>query len=278
MFWNCCNSWVNIVPFFRTIIVIMSDSPMLRKGLEAVQIVALRGEVSARELATAMGLPKSSAHRLLTNLLNVRLLQSARRVDGDYYTVGSLIGELSGAAFLWRPLVQHARAELTAARDDTGETVAVHMLHSERRVLLDQVVSNHQLRWVYGHHMMPMPLKAGATGKMLLAMLEPDELEKVLRREGFEPRNADSQAALQALHVKIDAIRAQGYSISADELNPGITSIAVPVVESQTAQLPRAVISLAAPNIRVTDAICEQYVRRLRSAAKRIAAAISAAA
>jgi len=256
----------------------MSDSPMLKKGLEAVQIVALRGEVSARELATAMGLPKSSAHRLLTNLLNVRLLQIVRRADGDYYTVGSLIGELSGAAFMWRPLVQHARAELAAVRDDTGETVAIHMLYGERRVMLDQVVSDHQLRWVYGHHMSPMPLKAGATGKMLLAMLEPDELEAVLRREGFEPQKAGSQAALQALHARIDAIRVQGYSISADELNPGITSIAVPVVERQTERLPRAVISLAAPSIRVTDAVCKQYARRLRTAAKRIAASISAAA
>ncbi|QHE87341.1 IclR family transcriptional regulator [Hydrogenophaga sp. BPS33] len=256
----------------------MSDSPILKKGLEAVQIVALRGEVSARELADAMNLPKSTAHRLLTNLVGVRLLQMARRPEGDHYALGSLVGELSGAAFMWRPLVQHAKPELAAVRDDTGETVAIHMLYGNRRVLLDQVVSYHQLRWVYGHHMAPMPLKAGATGKMFLAMLEPHELEEVLRRELGQAQKRDQAKTLEALRAKIDAIRSQGYSISADELNPGITSIAVPVVQQQTDSLPRAVISLAAPSLRVTDAACKQYVRRLRQAARRIAASMAAAA
>ncbi|MDO9435190.1 IclR family transcriptional regulator [Hydrogenophaga sp.] len=244
---------------------------MLRKGLEALKIIALHGELSARELATAMQMPKSTAHRLMANLVDVRLLHVSRRPEGDVYALGDLIGELSGAAFMWRPLVQHARDHLVAVRDETGETTGIHMLYGDRRVLLDQVESRLPLRWVYAHHMAPMPLAAGATGKMFLSMLSPRALDEALAREIDERKGKEPKArALEELRARVDAIRAQGYSISSNEINPGITSIAVPVIEEQSERFPRAVISLAAPSARVDEATCLRYLERLKRAARMI--------
>lgn len=245
---------------------------MLKKGLQALKIIALHGEMSTRELAEAMGMPKSTAHRLVASLVDERLLQVARRADSDVYTLGSLIGELSGAAFMWRPVVQHARAELTAARDDTGETCGIHMLYGDRRVLLDQVVSQHPLRWVYGHHMSPMPLTAGASGKMFLAMLDADERDDVLRRTDPKAPAPERKRKLAELLTRVEQTREQGYAVSADELNPGITSIAVPVMPKPTPRFPRVVLSLAAPSIRVDDKVKARHIRRLLAGAGRIRA------
>lgn len=250
---------------------------MLKKGLEVVQLVALRGELSVRELAAAMNLPKSTAHRLVASLVSVRLLQATRKDEGDAYTVGPLVGELSGASFAWRRLVQHARDPLTAVRDDTGETAGIHMLYGHRRVLLDQVVSQHQHRWVYANHMVPMQLRAGATGKMFMAILDADELNEVLKNEWPDAApGSKPEKDLAKLKTRIDEVRKRNCSVSADEINPGITSIAVPVISSATNAVPRTVISLAAPSVRVTEQICAKHIQRLKKAAADIAHRIAA--
>jgi DNA-binding IclR family transcriptional regulator len=205
----------------------------------------------------------------------VRLLESHRSANGDVFGLGTLIKELSGGQLFWRPLVQCARPELTAVRDETGETVGLHVLYAERRVLVDQVVSNHELRWVYGNHMVPMPLYAGAAAKMLLALLpEPDMLR--LAKRGLLSTAAKASAGgprtLQELAAKIERVREQRYSLSSEEINPGINSIAVPVTEDTRRGLPVTVISLAGPTARMTDKVTNRHLKRMLAAARTISA------
>jgi IclR family transcriptional regulator, acetate operon repressor len=248
---------------------------MLRKALDAVQLVALKGELSIREIGSAMGLPKSTAHRLVTSLVEVRLLEPHRTPEGDVYAVGPLIGQLSGGGILWRSLERHAHPELTALRDETGETVGIHILYGESRVLLDQVVSHHEHRWVYNNQLVPMPLYAGAAAKMLLAILPEAEMLRIVKRNlKANERKAPGSPKLHELVEQLAVIRRQRYSVSSEEVNAGINSIAVPVTGAGN-ELPLSVISLAAPSIRLDEQAIKRCVRRMRQAALAIAERLS---
>lgn len=244
----------------------------LRKALDVVQLVALRGELTVREIGELMGMPKSTAHRLVANLVEVRLLQPHRGEDSDVFTLGTLIDDLTGGQMSWRTLVQYARPEMVAVRDDVGETVGLHVLFAERRLLVEQVVSDHQHRWVYNNQMVPMPLYAGAAAKMLLAMLPEPDMRRLAERDHplavtRGPRSRDLESFLHDL----DEIRRRNYSASSEEVNPGISSIAVPVIADAGSGYPLAVMSLAGPSIRFTEKAVKRSLQRLRRAAGAIA-------
>jgi IclR family transcriptional regulator, acetate operon repressor len=245
---------------------------LLRKALDVVQLVALRGELTVREIGEVMGMPKSTAHRLVANLVEVRLLQAHRGAEGDVFALGTLMHDLTGGQLFWRTLVQHAQPEMLAVRDDIGETVGLHVLFAERRLLVEQVVSHHQHRWVYNNQMVPMPLSAGAAAKMLLAMLPEQDMHRLAERDhplaatkGRRSRDMDDFLR------DLAEIRRRSYSLSSHEVNPGISSIAVPVIGDTSGGYPLAVMSLAGPSIRFTEKEMKRSLLRLRRAATAIA-------
>ncbi|MGE0800335.1 MAG: IclR family transcriptional regulator [Lautropia sp.] len=247
----------------------------MKKALSAVQLVALRGELTIREIGATLGIPKSTAHRLVSSLVDVRLLEAHRRPEGDVYVLGRLIGELSGGHYFWRPIVQHARPELTALRDELGETFGIHVLFGECRVLLDQCVSEHPHRWVYDHQMVPRPLYAGAAAKMLLALLEEKDVLRLIRQSRASPGSrGQGFPEPDALIRNLREIRRLCYSRSSEEINPGINSLSVPVIARAQGHLPLTVISMAGPSIRLTDKVMARCLPRMVRAAARIAGAL----
>jgi IclR family transcriptional regulator, acetate operon repressor len=244
----------------------------LRKALDVVQLVALRRELTVREIGEAMRLPKSTAHRLVANLVDVRLLEAHPGPDGDVFALGTLTHDLTGGQTSWRTLAQHARAEMQAVRDQTGETVGLHILFGDRRLLVDQAVSRHEHRWVYNNQMVPMPMYAGAAAKMLLATLPDSEMHRLAGRDhtqavakGRRGRNLDD------FLVELREIRRRGFSSTSDEVNPGIASIAVPIADTGGGY-PPAALSLAGPSVRFTDKAVKRSLLKLRQAAKTVAA------
>ncbi len=249
----------------------------LRKALDVVQLVALRGEMTVREIGELMGMPKSTAHRLVATLVAVRLLQPHRGEESGVFTLGTLIDDLAGGQLSWRTMVQYARPEMVAVRDDVGETVGLHVLFAERRLLVEQVVSDHQHRWVYNNQMVPMPLYAGAAAKMLLAMLPESDMRRLAERDHpvaakRGPRSGDLDAFLRDL----EEIRRRNHSASSEEVNPGISSVAVPVIADAGSGYPLAVLSLAGPSVRFSQKAVKRSLQRLRHAADAIAEALPA--
>lgn len=239
----------------------------LRVLVDAVQIVALRGTATVRDLGEALHMPRSTAHRLAASLLAMRFIQ--KDSAGGGYALGPLVGELAGGTLPWRPLVTHCRPEMEALRDSSGETIALHVMQAERRVLVDQAEGLQELRWVFSNPLMPMPLHAGAAAKMLLALLPAADVTRIVRRDSlvaFTPRTPSDLAGLQR---ELEQIRAQGHSVSQEEVTPGIVSIAVPVVEAPFAGQPLAVLGLTGPMVRLPEKRLKSLVPSLLAAARR---------
>ncbi|MGH7489180.1 MAG: IclR family transcriptional regulator, partial [bacterium] len=151
--------------------------------MDAIQVVALRGGTTARELGEALGMPKSTVHRLVAGMVEVGLVR--REDDGDRYVLGDLMAELAGGQSGSLSLLRACRPPMMALRDETGETIGLHVLNAERRVLLYQAESPQQHRWVYNNPLVPMPLHAGAAAKMLLALMPEATATRILRRDGM---------------------------------------------------------------------------------------------
>ena len=171
--------------------------------VDALQLLGLRGSMAVREIAQVLSLPRSSAHRMVATLLEMRFIQKDKAAGR--YVIGPVIGELARGTHAYRGLVLKCRPSMEALRDATGETIALHVIQAERRVLIDQAESLHELRWVYANPLVPMPLHAGAAAKMLLALLPPNDAARILERDGlhkYTPNTPqDSQHLLSELAV-----------------------------------------------------------------------------
>jgi DNA-binding IclR family transcriptional regulator len=100
----------------------------------------------------------------------------------------------------------------------------------------------------------------GASGKVLLAHLDPEQAERVLAAaEALEP---DRDLAL--LRRELDEIRRRGYAVSHAELDAGASGVAAPILDASGRLV--AGITVAGPS------------ERIRPAQDRIAAAVIAAA
>lgn len=238
---------------------------VLEKSVQVLRLVAMQNGVGARALCDSLGFSKSSTHRLLSNLLQVGLVQ---RVDaGEGFTIGPLVGELAGGQFREQRLVLLARAHMAWLRDRCGETVGLHVIQGERRILLEQVESRNEHRWVYSNPGVPMPLHAGAASKMLLAMLPPERALAMLKRRALVAFTRDTPRDSGRLMRELGRIRAQGFAVSSQEVTRGISSIAAPIDAEAAPDGVIAVMSITGPSIRLPERSLKGLLPQLRHAA-----------
>jgi DNA-binding IclR family transcriptional regulator len=239
----------------------------LRSFVDAIQVVSLRGSVTVREMCEVLDIPRSTAHRLVASLLEVGFIK--REDSPGRYSIGPLLGELGGDPLAWRALTKCCRPHMEALRDFSGETVAIHVLHAERRVQLEQAESNHEHCWVSKNTLVPMPLHAGAAAKMLLALMPRDDVGRLMERDGLEVFTGRTPGNIAALLRELGRIGIQRYAISVEEVTPGIASIAVPVVSEPSTLGPLTVMSLTGPIVRLTETQLKRFLPKLQQAASR---------
>lgn len=245
----------------------------LRKAVDILQVVAGREAITARELASVLRLSKSATHRMLVALDEVGLVQ--RAAEGNQFVLGPLINALGGWRVSRQRVVQVARLHMDALRDRCGETVGIHVLQADRRVLLDQAESQQEHRWVYKNPGIPMPLYAGAASKMLLAMLPEARSTAILKRSRLVSFTPNTPRDREALKRELKRIRARGYAMSLQEVTPGISSIAIPIEIQEDSLAP--VMSITGPQVRLTTTILERLLPGLRETTAQVSRELQAA-
>jgi len=221
--------------------------------------------LSLAELAREVGVPRSSAHRIVRALERERLL--AVTADGRV-RVGAGVGALAAArSDAIREALHSLLAEL---RGELGETVDLSVLDGAGARFVDQIPAPHRLRAVSAVGEV-FPLHCTANGKALLAALPPAEVESLLpaRLERRTPATITGRAALLA---ELERVREQGVAFDREEHTEGISAVAAAVVE---ASLPVAAISVPAPTARF-ERESARYARRVRAAASRASARLAA--
>src|SRR5690606_6083127 len=109
-------------------------------------------------------------------------------------------------------LRQQARPTLEALRDETGETIILAVPDAQRIVIVDVVESHHLVRTA-PHVGMVIPPANSATGQAILAAMDDDQRRAF--RDDLPKRVLDELAN----------VRARGWSLNADDVANGATSV-----------------------------------------------------
>lgn len=191
-----------------------------RAAMLVATVVRADEPLSFADLHDECGLAKSTASRLLTALERAELLE---RNESGSYVAGPLFWLYATRHDPWDELVRLARPTMDKVGADTGETVNLSVTRGDRVVQVAQVDSTFLLGtrdWTE----VDVPVHCSALGKVLLAHGALDLPAGVLERQ--TPRTITERAALER---DLARVTRRGWATTVDELEIGLTGIAVPV-------------------------------------------------
>jgi DNA-binding IclR family transcriptional regulator len=206
-----------------------------------VRVLESERPVALAELASATGIPKSTASRLLTALERRGLVEQ----DGPRGLLrpGPAILRVAERGLLERNVVEVARASLDTLGDATGETINLAVAGRDGVEHVAQVESRHFLgvgQWLgrsVAYH-------CTANGKVFLAfgrVAIPEELER------YTPATITDPAELEA---ELETVRSQEFAAAVDELETGLAAVATPVRGAGGDVV--AALSISGPTLRMT--------------------------
>ena len=164
---------------------------------------------------------------------------------------------------LHQNIIDHAKADMDRLWDISKETVALFILIGGQRILLKQIQSSYELRFVMEEIPIPIYPDPGGIGKTLLSFLSNEELDALMK-------NAESVFQQELFekpeHVKIDVeyIRQNGFFVGSKKAVEGAVSISAPVKN----YIYPAVVSVIGPGYRITPNTEKYSHEVIRSAAQ----------
>lgn len=201
----------------------------LAKGLAIIEAFsAHRTRMTVSDAAQSSGTSRASARRCLLTLTELGYLE----FDGKYFRPQPRLLALSAAYSGTRSLPQIAQPFLKAARDELHESVSLAVL--DRDAALFVARSEAERLVTTGISVgTRIDLYCSATGRVLLAAWADERLLSYLDRVKPEARTKYSLIKKAALRDVVRSARAQRYAFTDQELEIGLRSIAVPVIDSR---------------------------------------------
>ena len=200
------------------------------------------------ELAQQVGLPSSTAHRLLTTLEQERYVRF--EPDGRLWLIG-VQAFVAGSAFTkTRSLVGLARPHMRRLMEDGGETVNLAVEDDGLAVYLAQVECRQMMR-AFARPGSRVPLHCSAVGKAILSALSDKALAKILHQHGMPRLTVKTLTTPTALRANLQRARSIGYAIDDEEHAIGLRCIAAPVFDEQGDVV--AAVSASGPMARILD-------------------------
>jgi DNA-binding IclR family transcriptional regulator len=251
--------------------MVMSTAEKVAQLMLAFECDNAAGSVerSVSELAGIVGRERSQVCRMLKSLCQAQVLE--QDPCSHRYRLGWRVRVLAAGAGD-QILVRAARPILQALVARTGEVALLTVQEANRGLTVMREESQNSLRrggWIGQRSAMHYT----ATGRALMFDAD-DELVKALTADQF---GADSRSAPNAprnvdeLLERLSIERQQGYAVASDEIEPGLTSVSVPVRNGQGRLL--AVLNVSGPTTRMNDRV-EAIARLLIEASAAISNAL----
>ena len=206
------------------------------------------------EIARRAQLPKSTAHRLLSVLVDWEMVTKR----GTAYSPGSRLSELAALAAHpeTRDLRRVALPHMLDLYEMTHETVNLCVLVGCDTLYIEKI---------HGHHSGQSPAQVGsrlpaantAVGKVLLAFSDTDVIARV--SNNLRPATSSSISSATRLTRELAAIQRSGLAYDRQEARPGLTCIAAPVRTWAGAVV--AAVSISGPVHRFQPATAAPAVR-----------------
>jgi len=199
----------------------VAGSQTLMRGLDVIDAVA-RGETTLPQLAVALELTRSTAHRIAASLVERGYLAFTPRAG---YRLGSKLLELGHLAQAQSDLVQIARPHLEALAETTEDTVHLGILDADQALYLDKVPGRRRIN-ISSRVGDRQPLSSTGLGKALML----DHAAEYWHQRFFADQASGAPAADPAVwNERMRNYAESGRAYDLEENEDQIRCVAAPV-------------------------------------------------
>ena len=199
----------------------------LEKGLAVIEAFdGTRPRLTLSEVAKLTGITRAGARRYLRTLTKLNYAD----FDGRYFSLSPRILRL-GYAYL-SSASDSARLQpfLERISEQTGESSSAAVLDGDEIVYIARSATRRIMSIGLGVGSR-LPAYCTSLGRAILAYQQPAELNAYLERVRLEPRTPKTITDRTQLRAALEAVRAQGFAMVSEELEFGLRSIAVPLIQ-----------------------------------------------
>src|SRR5476651_69248 len=230
-----------------------------------------REGIGLAELSKLVRLHNSTTFHLAKTMVSLGYIRQEK--DTKKYRVGRPLFALAASALDEIEMVNVATPILEELSRETGESshFAVRMGDAVVVIARTSGPGAFQLTDRVG---VVRPAHCTALGKIILASLRPDQLERYLERVELEPSTKKSITDAASLLREIADVRRSGVAIDDGEFNPEVRCVAVPVTNF-TGEIVGA-LGISAPIWRVSNQELQGLAKIVQAAAQRLSAEFGA--
>lgn len=254
-------------------------SSALERGLTILELLARHPEgQQVSQIAGAVGIPVSGAHRQLQELARLGYVRQTRD-QGDYRLTVKLAA--LGLSFLGRSGVTDiAQPILDRLATTSGELIRLSVIDGDRLVWVAVAQgATGGLRYDPGREQgVVVHLATAAGGQAWLASMSDEDALALVSRQGILPTDfvpgRGAPKTLKELLKILAETRKRGYALSVDSYMEGMAAMAVPLRHSDGAVI--GCLSIAGPAVRLNRARVEELAPALKEAAGELSQAADA--
>ena len=205
--------------------------------------------LSLGDLAVKVDLTKGTTHRLLASLVYLGYVRQDSKTKT--YNLGFKLVELGNRLLSQIDFRTEAHPLLVELAEKTKETVHLVILDRNEVLYIDKVEANQQPT---GLRMVSMlgsriPPHCSAVGKVLLAAMPREKLDRLIDRQGLPIRTENTITDRDRFYEHLQLVSRRGYALDKEENEIGIRCAGAPVYDQSGEVI--AAISISVPTIRV---------------------------
>jgi IclR family transcriptional regulator, pca regulon regulatory protein len=245
----------------------------LERGLAVIKAFGADSpELRLSDVARATGLTRAAARRFLLTLVRLGYV----RQEGTSFSLRPRVLELGYAYLSALSLPEVAMPHMESLVAEVNESSSVAVLDDLDIVYVARVPTQRIMTITIAVGTR-LPAYATSMGRVLLAGLDPDDLEERLDRIQLERLTPTTVPDRHALRDQVDRAREAGWSTVDQELEQGVRSASVPIRDATEAVVAAMNVSVHASRMTM-QALRREVVPRLLRTAEAIEVDLRAAA
>lgn len=227
-----------------------SSIQVIERMMNLLDALANHAEaVNLKQLATETALHPSTAHRILSMMVDARIVD---RVEPGLYRLGIRLLELGNLVKSRINVRRFALPYMQRLREQLDETVNLSVRQGDEIVYVERVASTHGMMRVVQIIGARAPLHITAVGKLFLLEDGNDAVASYAARTGLPRYTPNTLASLVDLMRELERIRRDGYAFDDEEAEKGVSCIGAGIRDDEGRLV--AGLSVSAPADRLDRA------------------------
>ena len=240
------------------------------KALDVLEIFLARDDdIGLSELASLSGLNIATTHRIVFTLVKRGYLNQKQK--RQKYSLSTKFLQYSNVLSRRMKIRDIAFPIVDALNKMVGESVNIAIMDRNEVVYIEHIETNKSLR-IFTQVGNRVPLYCTGVGKIFLAHMDDDELQKALTITELLPQTINTVTDIERLKQELALVKTESVATDNEEMEIGVKCIASPVKNSAGSVV--AAISVSGPTARLSNKRVNEIKTLVKSCAVEVSRAL----